>query len=83
MFTLLGLSLAAVLTSTPALADRSNVSVRMRHLAIDRCTGDAMRLCPTSLFSQRAVVSCLAGQRSSLTPSCRKSYDAVARALRR
>lgn len=78
----LGIVLAAVLASSPAMADRSDVSARMRHRAIDRCTDDAVRLCPMSLFSERAVVSCLAGQRSKLTPSCRKSYNAVARALR-
>lgn len=79
----LAMILATVLASSPAMADRTDVSARMRHLAIERCKGDALRLCPISLFSKRAVVHCLAGQRSSLTRSCRKSYDAVARALRR
>ena len=47
----------------------------MRHLAIDRCTGDAMRLCPQTLLDEEKTAACMKVYRSQLSPGCRAVYD--------
>ncbi len=77
----LGLMLALTLTSS-ALAGATDVSPELRQRALVTCTDDALRLCPSSLTDEAAAVSCMAGHRPQLTPSCRVVYDQVARVLR-
>ena len=77
----LGLILSLALTSA-ALAGVRDVSPELRQRALDTCTGDALRLCPTSISDEASAVSCMAGHRPQLTPSCRTVYDQVARVLR-
>ncbi len=77
----LGFLLSLALTSA-ALAGASDVSPELRQRALDTCTGDALRLCPSSLTDEASAVSCMAGHRPQLTQSCRVVYDQVARVLK-
>lgn len=77
----LGITLSLALTSA-ALAGAADVSPELRQRALDNCTGDAVRLCPTSIADEASAVSCMAAKRPQLSPSCRVVYDQVARALR-
>ena len=74
--------LVAVALASPALAGAQDVSAELRQRAVQTCGGDAMRLCPMALGDESAAVSCMAGKRPQLTPSCRVVYDQVARVLK-
>ena len=78
----LGLLLIVALTSA-ALAGVSDVSPELRQRAVDTCSGDALRLCPMAMTDEASAVSCMAGKRQQLTPSCQAVYDQVARLLKR
>ena len=77
--------LAAICVCFPTLcfAGPQDVSAELRQKAIQSCTGDAMRLCPTSLMDEGEAISCMADKRPQLTQSCKTVYDQVARILKR
>ena len=77
----LGFALAFAV-ALPCFAAPQDVTPELRQLALDNCTGDAVRLCPQALTDEGQAVSCMATKRPQLSPSCRVVYDRVARVLR-
>lgn len=76
------LSVAFALSlSTTCFAGPQDVSPELRERAIQSCTNDAMRLCPSALMNEGETVSCMSSKRPQLTQSCRIVYDQVARLL--
>ena len=73
----------AVLVPTLSLAGAADVSPALRGEAEALCRTDAMRLCAEAIPDESAILECMRPKRSELTPSCRKVFDEVVRAVRR
>ena len=78
----LSIFIAVFISPPPCIAGSQDVSPELRQRAIQSCTSDAVRLCPTALMDEGQTVSCMAGKRPQLTQSCRVVYDQVARLLK-
>ena len=46
----------------------------------DACQSDAMRLCKDAVPDEDRIAACLKQNRAKLTPACRKSFNARAKA---
>lgn len=77
------LTLSTVVVTTPSRAGVADVSPALRGEAEALCKSDALRLCSEALPDETAIVDCMRPKRSELTPSCRKVFDEVVRAVRR
>ncbi len=77
------LILSALLGPSMALAGVADVSPALRGEAESLCQSDAVRLCADALPDETAIVACMRPKRSQLTPSCRKVFDEVVRAVSR
>lgn len=74
------LTLAA---AAPCFAGTENLTPEFRQLAVQHCTGDAVRLCPTTLLDEQRTTACMNANRAQLSPSCRAVFDQGMRASRR
>ena len=79
------LSMALFIVVVPSLsyAGVAEVSPALRGEAEALCQSDALRLCAEAVPDETAIVACMRPKRSELTPSCRKVFDEVVRAVRR
>ncbi len=73
------LTLAAI---APCSAGTENLTPEFRQLAVQHCTGDAVRLCPTTLLDEQRTTACMKANRAQLSPSCRAVFDQGMRASR-
>ena len=73
------LGVGAALLAAPAGA--RDLDPAMKQYVIASCSGDAFRLCPTSLTSEQDAVACMRTKRSELNKVCRVAYDKVVRTL--
>ena len=67
----------------PCFAGAENLTPGFRQLAVQNCTGDAVRLCPTTLLDEQQTAACMKANRAQLSPSCRAVFDRGMRASRR
>ena len=74
------LLLAAGLLASTAAGAR-DLDPQVKQYVISTCSGDAYRLCPQSLTSEKDAVSCMKTKRRELGPACRMAYDKAARLL--
>ena len=75
-----GLMLAGIV---PGSAGTEPLTPEFRQLAMQQCTGDAVRLCPTTLLDEQRTAACMKANRAQLSPSCRAVVDQGLRASRR
>ena len=59
----------------PGFAGVEPLSPEFRREAVQACTGDAVRLCPQSLFDEEQTAACMRTFRTQLSPGCRAVYD--------
>ncbi len=70
------LSLALTLAAaSPCFAGTEKLSPEFRQQAVEACTTDAVRLCPTTLLDEEQTAACLRTYRAQLSPACRTVYD--------
>jgi hypothetical protein len=71
----IALAIAAILAvstcSTAFAEDRGTAEQR------EACTPDVLRLCYSSIFSVKAIISCMQEKKDQLSPPCRKVFSAI------
>ncbi len=70
----LGIALTLAFCSA-SWAGAENISPQLRAQAERYCTGDAIRLCFTSLMDEHATRTCMKANRSQLSQACRAVLD--------
>lgn len=77
-------SILALVSVVPSTRAGTMVTTpELRQAAVTACTGDVLRLCPSTIFDEQKVFECMGTNRAQLSPNCRSVYDKGAKTVRR
>lgn len=79
----IGAMLLLGLAASLAHAGTMVTTPELRRAAMTACTGDVLRLCPSTIFDEQKVFACMGVNRTELSPNCRTVYDKGAQTVRR
>lgn len=65
-------AVVAVSTCSTAFAENRGTADQR-----EACTPDVLRLCYSSIFSVKAIISCMEEKKDQLSPACRKVFSAI------